>query len=234
MVALVAAIAVLVVGVMSFSGRAWAAWVDLAENGLPGHLTLASDAGPTPNFMDMSPGAVEYWQIDVSLADPSSPLTMQFARNGELVDRPDGLWIEGKGCSVEWTMSAPPTCSGTMTNAMPGKPASDASYDSSPVMDMGTITSAQDRFLLVTLSIPDSPEARADETLMGLSATVGFGFTASGDEVVTPPTPPSSLAKTGADILAIALMALGAVGLGLVVRSARRARLLGSDEGIAR
>lgn len=237
---LVLALAVLGAGLSLFSTRAYAVLVDIVENGAPGHLSLASDPAQPVEFLDMSPGSVEQWQIAASLIDPSSPLTMQFKRDGALVSRPDGLTWQGQLCTVEWDITVTPaTCAGAASNVFGPLPASDPSFGPmstntdpvpalAPVYNLGTITNVSDKYLLVTLSIPYSIAAASDQSLMGIQSTLGFGFSASGN---SPTPPPTTLANTGQDGAAIGLTALGALLLGLVLRSVRHARSLRTDEG---
>ncbi|CAN5467853.1 hypothetical protein BH10ACT7_BH10ACT7_20550 [soil metagenome] len=234
----------LALGMSLFSGRAWAVLVDVVENGLPGHLSLASDPMVPVEFLDMSPGTLEQWQIAAKLVDPTASLTMQFARDGALVSRPDGLTVQGQLCTLEWDITVEPaTCAGTTTNVFGPVAASNTAVfgpltangaplrASAPVYNLGTLTNTANKYLLVSLSIPYTPAAAADDTLMGLEATLGFGFTAT-DAAAVPPTP-ASLPNTGADVAALLLVALGGVGLGAVLLSARRARTT-STEGRAR
>lgn len=229
--ALVASALVLAAGLTLFSTRAVAAFVAVTENGLLGHLSLQSDPYPA-EFLAMSPGSVEYWQIQTELVDTSSPLTMQFKRAGELVERPgtDGLIVQAQRCNQAWTdFPANPTCGSGLVNIFGPTPANSATFGplalntapvpgAAPVYNLGTLTNVQDKFVLVTLSIPETPANQTDQTLMGLEATIGFGFTAQG----TDPTP-GTLPNTGADIAALLMLALGTLGIGLVLRSVRRA-----------
>ena len=242
--ALVLSILALVAGLALISNRAMAAFVSVAENGLAGHLSLAADPYPTtvnPGFMQMSPGSVEYWQIQASLVDASSPLTMQFKRDGSLVERPgaDGLIVEAELCSEEWTnFPVAPTCGGTLEQIILPTPANsipafgaltansaDLPADA-PIYDLGTITNAADKFVLVTLSIPEQadPDAQSDQSLMGLEASFGFGFTAMGEDGG------GNLPNTGLDLMALVIAGAGLLGLGLVLAVVRRARL-GLTEG---
>jgi hypothetical protein len=244
--ALVVSVIVLAAGLLLFSNRAMAAFVAVAENGLPGHLSLQSDPYPA-EFLDMAPGSVEHWQIQTELVDPSAPLTMQFKRDGELVERPgtDGLQLQARLCNQAWSnFPAAPTCGAGLVDVFGPTPANSPAFGdlaangdpvpaNAPVYDLGTLTNAQDKFLLVTLSIPQTPANQSDADLMGLEATIGFGFTADGTVTPVPPvTPPAgpttpSLPNTGADIAALLGLAIGTIGIGLALRSARRAAIRG-------
>jgi LPXTG-motif cell wall-anchored protein len=243
--ALVLAILTLIAGFALISNRAVAAFVNVAENGLPGHLSLRADPYPNtivnPAFLTMSPGSVEYFEIGTHLIDASSPLTMQWVRDGSLVaaDVADGLVVGAELCAQAWTnFPAAPTCGapgGSDPIFLPAPANSvplfgslhgndEAAPGDAPVYNLGTLTNAADKYVLVTFSIPEQedPLAQSDVELMGLSASFGFGFTAMGDD--------PNLPNTGLDITALLVVGVGVLGLGLVLLSARRARI-GFDEG---
>lgn len=229
-----------IAGLALSTDRAMAAFVNVIENGLPGHLSLAADPYPTtlnPQFMAMSPGSTVHWQIAASLVDPSSPLTMQFKRDGELVERPsnDGLHVAVALCDVEWTgLPAAPGCATGALLVVPSTPANSAVFGplagnsdpvpgAAPVYSLGTITNAADKFVLVTLSIPPQadPDAQSDQSLMGLQASFGFGFTAMGDD--------PDLPGTGLNLGGLILAGLGVLGLGLTLAAAHRIRVRPDD-----
>jgi hypothetical protein len=223
-------------GLSVFSARAYAAFVPVP--GAQGaHLTLKSDPQPV-SFMDMSPGSVEHWQIDSALVDPTSTLTLQFARSGALVTHPTGLRVQVDRCDQAWAnVDTTPSCASGEANVF--GPAAASAISESTVYDLAGLANAHDKYLLVTLSIPDSPAAEADTSLMGLTATVGFGLTASGADPTEPGSPsdpsspgtpsvpggPSSLAFTGVDLAGLLLLALGALALGLLLTATRKARI---------
>lgn len=236
-VALALSLLALVVGLVLSSSRAIAGFVDVIENGLAGHLTLAADPYPTTvesAFMALSPGSVVHWQIATHLVDPSSPLTMQFKRDGELVERPgtDGLGLQVRSCEEEWTaFPAAPTCGSGEESVIAQTPLnsvaefgplaanSDPVPGASPVYDLGVLTNVHAKYVLVSLSVPAQADltAQSDRTLMGLQSSFGFGFTAMGDDELAPLLP-----STGVDPLGIILVAGGLLGVGLVLASARR------------
>jgi hypothetical protein len=221
-------------GLSAFSTSAFAAFVPVPTAQGP-HLSLESDPQPA-EFTDMSPGSVEHWQISAALVDPTSTLTVEFSRAGSLITNPLGLWVEVDRCDQAWTdVTATPVCGSGGVNVF-GPVAANSVPDTS-VYDLAGLTNAHDKYLLVTLSIPDSPAAEADTSLMGLTATMGFGLTATGADQTSPGNPSSptgptspgspgdgSLAFTGVDIAGLLLLALGALGLGLVILGARKAR----------
>ncbi len=229
---LVLACMLLTAGMSVFSARAYAAFVAVPTAQGP-HLSLLSDPFPA-NFMAMSPGSVEHWQIESKLVDPTSTLTLQFARSGALVTHVNGLQVQVDRCDQAWTtVTTSPACGTGGTNVF--GPAAANSIAETTIYDLAGLTNTQNKYLLVTLSIPDSPAAEADTTLMGITATVGIGLTVTGPDPVssgnpsdpTPPgTPgsPGNLAFTGVDIGGLLLLALGALILGLVITGARKVR----------
>lgn len=231
-VAVAACAVAIVCSLFMTSGAAVAAWVDVVENGILGHLSLRSDPMPA-TFTGMSPGSVAHWQVNANLNDEEAELTLQVERDGALAARPDGLQLLVQRCAAEWTglPDAPhcPAAAGSGATTVLGPlPASATGLGAlgpldvagAPAFPAGTLTRGAGSFLLVTMSIPDTPEARADESLMGIEATLGLRFTASGDE-----PRPRDLPYTGTDATAAVLLAAGAVGLGLVLSSARRRKV---------
>ena len=205
---------VLALGLSAFALRASAAM--LPVSGAQGsHLQLWSDPG-SASFMDMSPGSVEHWQIAADLVGTSSTLYTRFWNSGgQLITSPHGLRLSLDRCDQPWTgMPSAPACAAGRTTVFASTAAASASQ--STQWGLGGI---QDKFLLVTLALPDAPAARADRSLQGLTANVGFGVTAADGD----PTP-AVLASTGADVGAVALLALGAIGVGVTVHGARRIR----------
>lgn len=218
-------------GLLLASGSAQAAWVSLTENGLAGHLTLHSDPAPA-DLRLLSPGAPVQWQIRADLADPYSPLTIQFERDGDLVGRPDGLWIQVRACDTEWAnFPTSPVCPSAATVVAPLPAMSSSLGATGPVTPttpsflVGDLWHSVGKYILITLSLPDTAQARADSSLMGLTATIGVGLTASGGNAPPVPSNPAGLASTGSDILGTVLVALGALGFGLLLRSRRGMRI---------
>lgn len=227
-VALLAAALTLALGLSLFSMRAYAAFVPIPTAQGP-HLRLHSDP-LTAQFLGLSPGSVERWQIAAAVVEPSAALTVQFARSGSLVTHPaDGLQLQVQRCDAVWTsITTTPACSDSGHNLF--GPAAASSLPVGPAADLAGITGAKGKYLLVTLSLPDTPQARADKSLQGLSATIGFGLTASAATLadtggVTPAAVHGqALAFTGADALPLALLAIAAIALGIIVTGARKIR----------
>ncbi len=231
---------VLILGVSLFSSRAWAVVYDNTVPGLsqPGHLQLDSRPGPG-GALHLSPGAVRYWTIDSSLTTaPVASLVVQLRNGGgRLITRADGLMVGVRSCSTAWTnLRGAPVCEPGASSVWAQQPvASMVDVGSTtPEVDLNGLTNTQGRYLLVSLSLPDSAAARADTTLQGLTATIGLGLTASADAIASPlppaPSVPVRLAFTGVDLLAPLLTGAGALGLGLVVTGARRVRVPNRSE----
>jgi hypothetical protein len=136
-------------------------------------------------------------------------------------------------CDQAWTnVSTTPVCASGEANVI--GPAAASSVSEATIFDLAGLTNVHDKFLLVTLSIPDSPAAEADTSLMGITGNAGFGLTATGATPTSPGSPSTpgspgspgggSLAFTGVDILGLVLLALGALGLGVVLLGARKIR----------
>jgi len=233
-----------VVALLSGAGVASAAAADyiaVPETGAPGRLMLYSDPFPA-EFLDMRPGEPAYWQIaaDIDGADRAT-LAVELQKSGALVEHPRGLEVRIDTCATEWAdVPSSPTCT---TGAEPVTTAgpSDDYTTASPLFDLeAPLREDERRHLLVTLSIDDSVEASADETLMGLTGDIGIGVRAvaiDGDPVdPTPPGEPGGpgdgtdppvdgLPVTGGPAVplgAIALVAAGLVGLGAALSLARR------------
>lgn len=222
------------IGLTLASHSAIAAFVGVPENGIPGHLSLAADPYPTtiePAFMSLAPGETQHWQISAHLVDPSSPLTMQLKRDGELITHPGGLTITVQTCEQEWAdHPANPTCPVGATTIIPTTPLSslatfgplaantDPVPPAAPTFNLGTLTSTHAKYVLVSLSLPAQADAtdQSDRTLMGLHGSFGFGFTARGDDN------PGTFADTGVEPAATVLTALGLLGLGTALLLRRR------------
>ncbi|WP_430867316.1 hypothetical protein [Demequina aurantiaca] len=185
---------------------AWAAWVDVPDNGQVGLLELYSDPYPMQS-LDLTPGAVNEWQIRASLTQDSSQLTMYFAREGVLVSHADALQIIVQMCSLEWdTAVSPATCPATLTHVIGPVPASDPSLGPmTPMFDavttgtplnLGSISDAEFAFVLATVWIDDGPGTTNDTSLMGQSGEFGFAFVAEYDDAAPLPTPDPSSSPT--------------------------------------
>lgn len=213
--------AVLISGLAMVSTKAIAA-IQVPESN-PGLLSLWTDSYPL-EYHDMDPGESAYVRLNVQLDDTDrGALSLEVRRDGDLATVPGGLQIDLERCDLPWTAvpsgvttDAGPVCSEGRT-ALLSTGAADTFSLSSPTWDLGEITNSSTVFLMVALTIPaDTPPSRVD----GLDASFGFGLFAEGVEVTTPITT-TGLAFTGVDALAMLLVALGAIGAGIVVSRAR-------------
>lgn len=233
-----------VVALLSGAGVVSAAaadYVAVPETGAPGRLMLFSDPYPA-DFLDMRPGEPAYWQIAADIEDADrATLAVELQKAGALVDHPRGLEVRVDTCATEWVdVPSAPACATGAEPVTTAGPSNDYSTGS-PLFDLeAPLRENERRHLLVTLSIDDSAEASADETLMGLTGEIGIGVRAvavDGDPVEPAPPgepggpddgtdpPDGGLPVTGGPAVplgAIALVAAGLVGLGAALSLARR------------
>ena len=219
--ALIACGGMLVSGLLLVSTRAIAA-VSIPES-TPGLLSLWTDSYPL-EYHDMDPGESVFVRLDVELdhADRGD-LTLQVRKFGDLATTSGGLELHVERCAVPWTAvpsgvtaTGAPVCASGRISLLSADPADD--YQSvSPTWYLGEITNADTVFMLVTLAIPSTT---VQASLDGMDAAFGFGLFAEGQEVAAPITP-AALAFTGSDALSLLLIALGAIGAGIVVTRGR-------------
>lgn len=245
--ATVGAVVCAALGVVGSGVAAATTWYPVPENGTPGGLVLETSTRSL-SVPDLQPGHPAYWQVH-TVVDRDEPIrtTVQLHRDGALVEHPDGLRLTVSACEEPWQgLDATPICEGgsipgdTVVSADPSTP---RSVDAVPVPVVDPDADGE-TWLLVELAIADSARAAADDDLMGLSATVGVGVTASADDPAsadpnsagTPaaggpraagrPTTASgvaSLAITGAAFAAPLLLAAALVLAGVAVRLRRSA-----------
>lgn len=222
-VALVACCGMLVSGLLLVSTKAIAA-IQVPESN-PGLLSLWTDSYPL-EYHDMDPGESAYVRLNVQLDDSDrGDLTLEVRKNGDLATVAGGLELTVERCDVDWTSvpsgvtsSGAPVCASGRTALLAADDADDFAV-ASPTWDLGEIEDDSTVYMLVTLALPSStPQA----TVNGLSASFGFGLFAEGQAVAAPITP-AALAFTGMDALSLLLVAVGAIGAGVIV-SRRRAR----------
>ncbi|RKT33820.1 hypothetical protein DEU34_2425 [Microbacterium sp. AG1240] len=215
-------LALLVGGGLIAGGAARAAFVDVPPTGHPGRLVLSSDPYPA-EFLALSPGDPSYWQVAARLEGAvGATLSLQLRKTGELVSHPRGLEMTVDECDVPWIgLGEGPVCTGTAIPVAVATPLDD-NATSSPTFQLGSRAASAPVFLLVTLAVEDSADARADASLMGLVGTVGIGLTAVAvDPAARPPRGGGVLPATGADVslwVAVGSMAAGLLGLGAALR----------------
>lgn len=214
------AVIALVGGSLLLADAARAAFVDVPETGGPGRLVLAADPYPA-EFLDISPGDPAFWRVDARLEDAArATLSLELRKNGEVAEHPRGLIMTVDRCSASWTGvdEGAPACSDGLARISLATPAEDHSL-ASPLFELTPLRQGSPEHLLVTLAVEDSPEARADDTLMGLQGGMGLGLTATAVDgaPITPVTPGAgSLANTGRDGMLTGLAAFGAMTVGLI------------------
>ncbi|WJM16672.1 hypothetical protein [Microbacterium arborescens] len=229
-------VALLVTGTVLLAGVANAALVEVPETGTPGRLVLAADPYPA-EFRDLSPGDTRAWQVQARLEDASSAtLALELRKDGDLVTHPRGLRVTVQSCAEEWTgLPDAPVCASGAQPLTVATPADDYRF-SSPSFNLPALAADAPVSLLVTLGVEDSPEARADTTLMGRTGDTDLALTAVAiDDTVPPvvqppvPAPPGTgmpgLPATGGDLSALAAvlaLAGGFLAAGLALRLHRR------------
>ncbi|KSW30188.1 hypothetical protein [Cellulomonas sp. B6] len=234
-----------VVGVVLGAGSAATAMQDVPETGTTGRLVLSSSHSPA-QFV-LAPGEPAHWRVDARLEDASrAELEVEVHSKGDVAEHPRGLWLDVRRCDVPWQESpGTPTCAAgerAITRLAPG--ASTADPGAGPLFALDPVVAGSPEHLLVSLGVEDSPEAAADETLMGLDNAVGLGLRAVAIDDVPVPTPSASapapgapgtgappvaggpggrLPRTGDDPVLLALAAAASLGLGAgLLRAARR------------
>ncbi|WP_146137461.1 hypothetical protein [Gulosibacter molinativorax] len=208
------------VGVLWTAERANALLADVAETGEAGLLTLRADPHPF-HWQDAGPGETHDWLIEASLADATAgTLSLEMRADGALVTEA-GMTVSVDSCPVAFSRAAedaPPQCAGTATPVLPVTPIREIALpESGDVFPLADLRADEPRHLLVTLGIPaDASPAE----LSGASATLSVGLHARGDSVPGNDDTGShaGLAATGANVLALILLAVGLIGYGLSVR----------------
>jgi len=218
----------LVSGLVMISGRAMAL-VEVPEQN-PGILSIWTD-DLDMDYTDMDPGEEAYIRLDVQLEDAEEGLLhLEVRKSGELATVTDGLELDVLRCDVPWTnvpssvtFGVTPACADNPQVIMESTAADDYSV-SSPFMNLNGIRRGTDIHLLARVGLP----AAADPALVDdREAEFAFGLLSEGDELIdTAALPnssavPAALAVSGADVLALALFAGGAIGLGILVRACR-------------
>lgn len=210
-------------GSMAVVLRASAALEAVVETGRPGYLVLRSSPG-APQWTALRPGDTVHWLIEASLADAvESTLSIQLHADGPLIDA-DAMTVSVESCTTPFQQSdgssSGPRCDGAGETVLTDGSLSAAAGEQAEVYDLADLRRGTPRHVLVSLSVPPSADP---QTVAGASARVGVGLHAEGD---TPPD--TALAVTGADfagdLVALALLGGGLIGLGLSLASWRRLR----------
>ncbi|ROS54749.1 hypothetical protein [Frigoribacterium sp. PhB24] len=188
LLAVVGAAAFVLGGALTVQAGTARALEPVPETGLDGHLVLADDLTGTADIAPSSPGR---WQIatDVTTGDRVA-LSIELVSSGSLVERRDGLTLGVEACDVEWQrLETTPRCAtGQRTVTEPTRASS--FVDGGPAWPVRSAGGAGRVFLLVSLGLVDGP-ASDDGSLMGLTARVGVGITATAlDPIPTLPAEP--------------------------------------------
>ena len=219
-------IAALLSGLGLFSLRALAVVNTVTTVQEPGYLHLTSDLA-VDEVLDISPGEPAYWQITANLTQVrSASLVLEIRKDGDLAAHRHGLVMAVERCNAPWqNLNTTPRCDNERVQVLVATPRND-NCQHSAIYDLGGISSARGKYLLVELSL--NMRGTTDKSVMGLTGTVGVGLTAAGDKTAQPATGDaasdiaSPLSLTGIDVLALVLIGLGALGLGAVISAARR------------
>ncbi len=212
-------------GISLTAARASAVFYNLTETGRPGYLTLALDSS-TPVHTQITPGGSARWMIEASLHDASSgTLDVELRVSGDLA-RDSGMTATVEACSGAFNIAAQPaSCQGTLEMALPTTPVASLPMNQT-LYELTSLRSDDPRQILVTVSIPSTtPDALVEDR----EAQIGLGVHSTGDDpqvAVVSPVTPTRLATTGADLLALSVLATGLIGLGAAswLRSRSRAK----------
>jgi hypothetical protein len=227
-VAFVACGLLIAAGGLLFSARAYAAFTPAVPTG-NGILQIDSDPYPA-QLQAIAPGESAQLQLHVRLEGaPSGSLAMQLRGSGPLVERAAGLKIAVASCPRAFEGQAPHlSCAVGGESILAAAPlASVATSTSSSSWLLEDIRREQARFLLVTLSMP--PDTGASDSIVGLAGNFAVGLYAAGDDVAAPAAQRSVLADTGLSLAGPLLIALGTLGIGLVMRRMRREHVPHAD-----
>jgi hypothetical protein len=226
------------IGILSTTAAAATVWHPAPETGAPGGLTLDTDRSRL-HIPDLAPGQPAFWQVHTRVdRNGTVQLDLDVRKDGDLVTHPQGLQIAVTACDEEWQeMHSTPQCAAPhpIVHSSPTSPAGNTALTvPHPRADGET-------FLLVEFSLPDTAAAASDESLMGLTATVGIGVTATTDigsprgeltpavtgaergKTPSPSTHPvvSVLAWTGTEIVVPCLVGMVLIVTGLTLRRRR-------------
>ncbi|WP_181420455.1 hypothetical protein [Curtobacterium sp. MCBD17_023] len=176
-------------GILSTTAAAATVWHPVPETGAPNGLTLDTNRSRL-DIPDLAPGQPAFWQVHTRVdRDGRVRLDLDVRKDGDLVTHPRGLQVAVTACDEEWQeVRSAPRCADPhpIVHSSPASPAGHTALTvPHPRADGET-------FLLVEFSLPDTAAAASDESLMGLTATVGIGVTATTDTG----SPPGALTPT--------------------------------------
>lgn len=219
---LAAAFAVIVcVGLGVTAARASAVFRELTETGAPGVLVLSLDSA-SPLWAELGPGERMHWLVEASLRDADrGDLSLELQASGDLITA-SGISAGVEACTGTFDLGGrEPVCDGTRSTVLAAT-ALHRIAERSELLELAPLLSDEPRQLLVSVAIPQADDAAA---ISGRTAHVGLGVHVAGDSGPRPPAPPSPprLPVTGSDAGALAILAVGLLGLGASLALRRRA-----------
>ncbi|WP_449282974.1 hypothetical protein [Leucobacter sp.] len=212
--------AVALLGVALSAARAAAVFQEITESGRPGYLRLAAHT-TTPLQATLGPGESMRWLLRASLLDAElGTLAIELDASGELLGA-SAMTAQVVACTGAFRTGAHAgadlsrvPCSGERAVVLPATPLSQLAQRDDR-FELAELRRGEPRQLLVQLSVPAEADA---EAVAGRVARVGLGVHASGEGGVRPVTPVEGhgprLPVTGADAVALGVLAVGLGGLG--------------------
>lgn len=152
--------------------------VEVRVDGVDPALVVTSDWSAS-SLKELAPGTPAYWLVDAWVVGvEGARLTLEIRRDGELMEVPHGVSLTVERCGEPWVdVPEDPACPESQALVAVAEPEDDLSAQS-PSFWIDTVDTRQPSYVLVTMALADTPEARADESLMGLTGMVGLGITA--------------------------------------------------------
>ena len=169
----------------------------------------------------VSPGEPIQYELKATLTGaPVGSFEVRVTKSGPLAAHPRGLTVAVDLCAMPWSDvgSGAASCASGAEHAFTNGPADDDTAGS-PAFALDALSSAQPRYILVTLSVEDSPAARSDASLMGIAADYDLAFTVAGDGVELGGGPSGPLPSTGVDAGGL-LAALGIAAAAILTGAA--------------
>lgn len=152
--------------------------VEVHVDGVDPALVVTSDWSAS-SLKELAPGTPAYWLVDAWVVGvEGARLTLEIRKDGELMEVPNGVTLTVERCGEPWVdVPEDPACPEAQALVAVAEPEDDLSAQS-PSFWIDTVDTRQPSYVLVTLALADTPEARADESLMGLTGMLGLGITA--------------------------------------------------------
>lgn len=212
-------IVLLLAGSVLVAERAFAVLERVSETGRPGYLMLHSNPS-SPQWTELRPGQTVHWVVEAGLYDEDlAQLALELRSDGPLVEAA-AMTVSVSGCATRYRASASLAVADAPRPVCPepeqvvlsaAELAGVASRPPGAVIELGPIERAVPRQLLVSLSL-DSTALAAE--IDGAEARIGVGLHVSGEGGDVPPPPEPPLGVTGEEVLALALLAAGLIGVG--------------------